>query len=151
MTGDAPAPLVTDEADYDDPGSSDWPICYECGGEGFVADCFDGCCLDAEWGCDDCTERCSECQGKGGWRQIFAGDRVMSDMGDEELGRECMPLACPAAHLWCGALIQEPTRAGLVRLIKVGRELALYEAGVGPAPKGVILCGPRLRGRRWLK
>lgn len=35
--------------------------CPNCGGDGFVFDCFDGCCADADVGCDDCTRPCS-CQ-----------------------------------------------------------------------------------------
>lgn len=35
--------------------------CPVCGGEGFIFDCFDGCCIDAEIGCDDCTSPCPEC------------------------------------------------------------------------------------------
>ena len=35
--------------------------CWRCGGEGYVFECFDGYCLDAEVGCDDCTRRCPEC------------------------------------------------------------------------------------------
>jgi len=35
--------------------------CPICGGEGFVFDCFDGCCEDAEIGCDECTIPC-DCQ-----------------------------------------------------------------------------------------
>lgn len=35
--------------------------CYLCGGEGFVWDCFDGFCENAEEGCDDCTRACPEC------------------------------------------------------------------------------------------
>jgi len=35
--------------------------CPHCGGEGFVSDCFDGFCEDAEFGCDDCTRPCSYC------------------------------------------------------------------------------------------
>ena len=45
------------ENDYDDDGSE----CYECGGEGFVHDCFDGFCADADVGCDDCTRPCPAC------------------------------------------------------------------------------------------
>lgn len=41
--------------DYDD------GECPTCGGEGFVFECFDGCCLDADIDCDDCTRQCS-CQ-----------------------------------------------------------------------------------------
>jgi predicted Fe-S protein YdhL (DUF1289 family) len=35
--------------------------CPECGGEGYTFDCFDGCCMDAESGCEDCARRCAEC------------------------------------------------------------------------------------------
>ncbi len=36
--------------------------CQRCGGEGFVFECFDGYCEDAEVGCDDCTRPCPECR-----------------------------------------------------------------------------------------
>lgn len=35
--------------------------CPLCGGEGNTYECFDGCCEDAEWGCEDCIRPC-ECQ-----------------------------------------------------------------------------------------
>ena len=35
--------------------------CPQCGGEGFVFQCFDGFCEDADVGCDDCTRPCPEC------------------------------------------------------------------------------------------
>ncbi len=37
--------------------------CPSCGGEGVVYDCFDGCCQDAEWGCEECERPC-DCQRK---------------------------------------------------------------------------------------
>jgi hypothetical protein len=40
-------------------------VCQVCGGEGFTFDCFDGCCEDAEVGCDDCCVVCHECKGAG--------------------------------------------------------------------------------------
>lgn len=47
-------------ADYDDFDDDD--CCYECGGEGFVSDCFEEwACLDPEYGCDFCTHRCPLC------------------------------------------------------------------------------------------
>lgn len=46
---------------YDDDFDMDDRDCNECGGEGFVHDCFDGFCVDAEDGCDDCTRACPEC------------------------------------------------------------------------------------------
>lgn len=38
--------------------------CWNCGGEGYVHDCIDGFCLDAEYGCDLCTYRCDVCNPK---------------------------------------------------------------------------------------
>lgn len=35
--------------------------CWHCGGEGYTFDCFDGCCLEADIGCEDCARRCPEC------------------------------------------------------------------------------------------
>ncbi|MFG1413419.1 hypothetical protein V5G24_20115 [Xanthobacter sp. VTT E-85241] len=43
------------DADYDD------GECWNCGGEGYVFDCIDGFCADAEAGCDLCTRRCDVC------------------------------------------------------------------------------------------
>src|SRR6185312_5001068 len=36
--------------------------CWYCGGEGYTYDCIDGCCIDAESGCEDCAEPCIECR-----------------------------------------------------------------------------------------
>lgn len=36
--------------------------CPNCGGEGVIYDCFDGFCIDAESGCDDCARRCDWCR-----------------------------------------------------------------------------------------
>jgi hypothetical protein len=36
--------------------------CWNCGGEGFIADCFDGFCINAEDGCDLCMRRCEYCK-----------------------------------------------------------------------------------------
>jgi hypothetical protein len=36
--------------------------CWNCGGEGFVSNCFEEfACLDPEGGCDLCTKRCDVC------------------------------------------------------------------------------------------
>ena len=35
--------------------------CWNCGGEGYTYDCIDGCCEDAESGCEQCASRCREC------------------------------------------------------------------------------------------
>ena len=36
--------------------------CWNCGGEGFVSDCFEEfACVDPDSGCDLCTQRCDVC------------------------------------------------------------------------------------------
>lgn len=49
--------------DWDDHDPSDWDDedCWNCGGEGYISDCFDGMCEDADSGCDECTRRCDVC------------------------------------------------------------------------------------------
>ena len=44
--------------EYDDRLDDD---CWACGGEGYVADCFDGFCINAEDGCELCMRRCDFC------------------------------------------------------------------------------------------
>jgi hypothetical protein len=36
--------------------------CWHCGGEGETFDCIDGCCLDADSGCELCKRDCLECR-----------------------------------------------------------------------------------------
>jgi hypothetical protein len=53
------------DAIYDDVDqclNPDHEDCWHCGGEGFTYDCIDGCCMDAESGCEDCSLRCPECR-----------------------------------------------------------------------------------------
>lgn len=38
--------------------------CWNCDGEGYVWDCFDGFCSHAEDGCRLCTRRCEICNPK---------------------------------------------------------------------------------------
>jgi hypothetical protein len=51
---------------YEDEYDDDWDNepCWNCDGERFVSDCFDGFCLDADFGCDLCTYRCPICNPK---------------------------------------------------------------------------------------
>lgn len=44
--------------DYDDDYDEE---CPNCGGEGWIYDCIDGMCVDAESGCDLCKRRCDWC------------------------------------------------------------------------------------------
>lgn len=52
---------MAETPEYEDHEADDPWDCYQCGGEGFVWSCFDGFCVDAEEGCDDCTRPCPEC------------------------------------------------------------------------------------------
>lgn len=54
-----PQPVFGEVDDYDD--EIDGDSCGNCGGEGFTYHCIDGCCVDAEEGCDLCASRCDWC------------------------------------------------------------------------------------------
>lgn len=57
--GEALLDAIYDDIDHDlNPNGDE---CWHCGGDGYVHDCIDGFCLDAEIGCDDCARRCPEC------------------------------------------------------------------------------------------
>ena len=61
--------------------------CWHCGGDGYVADCFDGLCADAESGCEDCTRRCPECAINAGQRAKAIREEVINT-GDVDVARE---------------------------------------------------------------
>ena len=43
-----------------------WRVtCFQCLGDGELFDCIDGCCMDADLGCDDCAFTCDLCKGEG--------------------------------------------------------------------------------------
>jgi hypothetical protein len=44
--------------EYDDDFTDE---CGNCGGEGYVYNCIDGCCVNAEDGCELCAARCDWC------------------------------------------------------------------------------------------
>lgn len=57
-----PTALADDAEDYMDDGED----CWNCGGDGFVAHCFqEFACVDPDGGCDDCIRDCDICRGKG--------------------------------------------------------------------------------------
>lgn len=64
-------------------------------------------------------------------------------MTDEELGAELWPDGSPEDQLKLGASMKDEKRAVYERLITVGHELTLWEAGIGPKPAGIIVCGPK--------
>ncbi len=59
MSGDSAEPHA-DRDDYDDFDPSE---CWQCGGEGYIANCQDEIgCVDPESGCDLCVRRCRICK-----------------------------------------------------------------------------------------
>jgi len=51
---------IADKPEYDDDFDQD--VCWNCGGEGFVANCFEEfACVHPEEGCDLCTHSCDIC------------------------------------------------------------------------------------------
>lgn len=69
--------MSDDPHDYDDHDPDD--SCPNCGGEGYVYDCFEEyACVDPESGCDLCMRRCDWCnprkpkQTDEGLRQVLA-------------------------------------------------------------------------------
>lgn len=55
--------------------------CWQCGGEGGYGDCFDGCCLEADEGCDDCWRTCDICHGKGAYQVPADSDAARDALG----------------------------------------------------------------------
>lgn len=57
--GEAKGPENFEDHWGDDEDDGD---CWQCGGEGFVSNCFEEfACLDPDGGCDLCTRRCDIC------------------------------------------------------------------------------------------
>lgn len=83
-------PSREDEIDFDDYDYG----CYECGGEGFVSDCFEEwACLDPEYGCDLCTRRCSLCnpRRRDSDGSPEGGDGEAGSVEDDSAGRQASP------------------------------------------------------------
>lgn len=69
---------------------------------------------------------------------------------DEELGAELAP-DDPIAGTELAKLMREKSpanRAAMQHLVEIGRDLRLYETGLGPKPQGVIVCRPHRRSER---
>lgn len=54
-----------------------WIDCWQCGGVGMLAGCFEDCCSGADCDPEDaecccCPSRCDVCKGKGGWHEEVA-------------------------------------------------------------------------------
>jgi hypothetical protein len=99
--------------------------CPTCGGDGVVFECFDGFCLDAEVGCEDCTSDCAECRrfrrrldaevwaevieadsipiakawlkSVNRWRDDITDDQIKAELAKEKLNVERDPAARAAA------------------------------------------------------
>lgn len=57
--------------DWDDDDS-----CWQCDGEGYLFSCIDGCCLDADIGCDLCERTCDICEGSGVLRRTALASKA---------------------------------------------------------------------------
>lgn len=67
--------MIFDEADQHlNPNGEE---CWHCGGEGATYDCIDGCCEDAESGCEKCERPCIECKLYAGRRAKFVHEEVI--------------------------------------------------------------------------
>lgn len=51
--------------------------CWNCGGGGVTFYCIDGCCVDAESGCEDCERPCIECRINAGQRAKAVREEVI--------------------------------------------------------------------------
>jgi hypothetical protein len=67
---------------------------------------------------------------------------VEAFMTDEELGRELCPDE-PGVGAKIAAAMDPLKRATYERLVTLGDEVNLWQAGLGPKPTGAIICGPR--------
>lgn len=63
-------------------------------------------------------------------------------MTDEELGRELMPDQ-PEAGAKVAAAMDPLKRATYERLVTLGDEINLWQAGLAPKPTSAIICGPK--------
>lgn len=68
-------------------------------------------------------------------------------MSDAELGAELWP-DDPAKGALAASRLTPEKRASYERLVAVGRELELWQAGLGPKPSGVIVTPTRGKWRR---
>lgn len=60
-------------------GESEDGDCWNCGGEGFVSNCFEEyACIDPEGGCDACERRCEVCNPKP-TKAVMEFRQVLSD------------------------------------------------------------------------
>ncbi len=68
-------------------------------------------------------------------------------MTDAELGEYIAPDETPEDRAKLVASLKPGQREVFERMHQVEGELMLWEAGLGPRPTGVIICGPReIRG-----
>lgn len=59
--------------DVYDGSLDDMDECGNCGGEGYTYDCIDGCCVNAEDGCELCAHRCDWCNPLKPKRPLISG------------------------------------------------------------------------------
>lgn len=93
--------------------------CWHCGGEGYTHDCFDGLCMSAEDGCEDCARRCPECV-------IYKG-RVAKALREEVIKSGDVDLATAwLKHIgrWNDSITPERVRDELAKATKQPEDLS---------------------------
>jgi hypothetical protein len=66
-----------------------WIDCWQCGGVGMTAGCFEDCCSGADCDPEDADlccwpNTCDVCHGKGGWEHVPEKKPNLPDATDEE-------------------------------------------------------------------
>jgi hypothetical protein len=112
--------------------------CPTCGGDGVVFDCFDGFCLDAEVGCEDCTQVCAECKR---FRR-----RLEAEVWAAVIEADSIPIAkawLKSVHRWRDDITDEQIKTELAKekdKLNGERDRAAGEAAPGaegsPLPSG---------------
>lgn len=72
-----------------DEEDSTWIDCWQCGGVGMIAGCFEDCCSGADCDPEDAElccwpNTCDICHGDGGWYQDEAAAAALSAQEKEE-------------------------------------------------------------------
>ena len=72
---------------YDD--ELDDSECWNCGGEGRINDCIDGCCVDQDdIYCPYCSKRCDVCNSRKGKPNVTREDRAEGSAVEGDAGEQ---------------------------------------------------------------
>lgn len=94
--------------DVDQRLNPDGEECWHCGGDGVTYDCIDGCCVDAEAGCEDCARPRIECR-------LYTGRRARA-VREEVIKSNDVDIAIAwlkSIDRWHGGITEEQIKAEL--------------------------------------